>query len=159
MASGLAASSTHRDGSSDQATDTAQVNTADTEPATQDTSAHARLDSHHAGQELAQRDVPIDQPREESVDPIAKEDYSTFTVGQKRAIVLAGSFAGWFRYADMCNSSRTIAHIRQPNDWIHLFPSSVTDSERLECFRLADQHHCNHVSGRSLSTVDFPVID
>lgn len=29
-------------------------------------------------------------------DLVAKEDYSVFTVPQKRAIVLAGSFIGWF---------------------------------------------------------------
>lgn len=103
------ASSTHRDEYSDRATGTAEVNDADAESQSQHTPTHAILESHHPGQELAQGDV--DQPREEIVDPIAKEDYSTFTVGQKRAIVLAGSFAGWFRYAGMCISSHTIAHI------------------------------------------------
>jgi len=39
------------------------------------------------------------EPATEQVDRshlVAKEDYSVFTVGQKRAIIFAGSFAAWF---------------------------------------------------------------
>lgn len=39
------------------------------------------------------------EPATEQVDHsnvLAKEDYSVFTVGQKRAIIFAGSFAAWF---------------------------------------------------------------
>ena len=48
-----------------------------------------------------QRDDPAettttDKSDVEKLDPVSKEDYSVFTVGQKRAIILAGSFAGWF---------------------------------------------------------------
>lgn len=34
--------------------------------------------------------------RPDRSDVVAKEDYSVFTVGQKRAIIFAGSFAAWF---------------------------------------------------------------
>ena len=40
-----------------------------------------------------------DEPAAEQVDHshlVANEDYSVFTVGQKRAIIFAGSFAAWF---------------------------------------------------------------
>jgi len=39
------------------------------------------------------------EPATERVDRshlVANEDYSVFTVGQKRAIIFAGSFAAWF---------------------------------------------------------------
>lgn len=39
------------------------------------------------------------EPATEQVDRshlVATEDYSVFTVGQKRAIIFAGSFAAWF---------------------------------------------------------------
>jgi hypothetical protein len=39
------------------------------------------------------------EPATEQVDRshlVANEDYSVFTVGQKRAIIFAGSFAAWF---------------------------------------------------------------
>ena len=39
------------------------------------------------------------EPATEQVDRshlVANEDYSAFTVGQKRAIIFAGSFAAWF---------------------------------------------------------------
>jgi hypothetical protein len=36
----------------------------------------------------------------DKVDPVSTDDYSVFTVGQKRAIIVAGSFAGWFRWVD-----------------------------------------------------------
>ncbi|KAM0718022.1 hypothetical protein Q7P37_006354 [Cladosporium fusiforme] len=37
---------------------------------------------------------PIERP--DNSDVLAKDDYSVFTIGQKRAIVFAGSFASWF---------------------------------------------------------------
>lgn len=37
---------------------------------------------------------PIERP--DHSDVLAKEEYSVFTVGQKRAIIFAGSFASWF---------------------------------------------------------------
>ena len=40
-------------------------------------------------------EVTAEQPGVSS-DLVAKEDYSVFTVPQKRAIVVAGSFIGWF---------------------------------------------------------------
>jgi MFS family permease len=43
--------------------------------------------------------LPTDEPKVEQPDRsgvLAKEDYSVFTVGQKRAIIFAGSFAAWF---------------------------------------------------------------
>ena len=44
-------------------------------------------------------DLPTGQPAIEQPDRsgvVAKEDYSVFTVGQKRSIIFAGSFAAWF---------------------------------------------------------------
>ena len=35
-------------------------------------------------------------PASQRPDIVASEDYSVFTVGQKRSIVLAGSFIAWF---------------------------------------------------------------
>jgi MFS family permease len=43
--------------------------------------------------------LPADEPKVEQPDRsgvLAKEDYSVFTIGQKRAIIFAGSFAAWF---------------------------------------------------------------
>jgi MFS family permease len=43
--------------------------------------------------------IPTDEPKVEQPDRsgvLAKENYSVFTVGQKRAIIFAGSFAAWF---------------------------------------------------------------
>ena len=40
-------------------------------------------------------EASAEQPSQHD-DVLAKEDYSVFTVPQKRAIVLAGSFIGWF---------------------------------------------------------------
>ena len=37
-----------------------------------------------------------DDPSVKRPDIVASEDYSVFTVGQKRSIILAGSFVGWF---------------------------------------------------------------
>lgn len=37
-----------------------------------------------------------DNPSSKRADMVANEDYSVFTVGQKRAIVLAGSYIAWF---------------------------------------------------------------
>ncbi|KAF2213501.1 hypothetical protein CERZMDRAFT_66981 [Cercospora zeae-maydis SCOH1-5] len=90
------ASNRRKDEPSDQVTDIDQVNNADAEPQIQHLSSHAVLASHQSSKESQQRELPTEQAREESAGPIAKEDYSTFTVGQKRAIILAGSFAGWF---------------------------------------------------------------
>lgn len=35
-------------------------------------------------------------PADQRADVLAKENYSVFTVPQKRAIILVGSFVGWF---------------------------------------------------------------
>lgn len=39
---------------------------------------------------------PSDAPTKQGADLTAKEDFSVFTVAQKRWIIVAGSFAGWF---------------------------------------------------------------
>ena len=39
---------------------------------------------------------PATEPPTERQDLVASEDFSVFTVPQKRAIILAGSFIGWF---------------------------------------------------------------
>jgi MFS family permease len=44
--------------------------------------------------ELPTSEPMVEQPDRSGV--LAKEDYSVFTVGQKRAIIFAGSFAAWF---------------------------------------------------------------
>ena len=77
-----APSRTHGEELSVKPTDTADINDADVESHSQRTSTYAGQESHHPGKELAQADLSIDQPHDESVDPIAKEDYSTFSVGQ-----------------------------------------------------------------------------
>lgn len=44
-----------------------------------------------------EKDVEAAQPAEtEHGDAIAGEDYSVFTVNQKRSIIVAGSFLAWF---------------------------------------------------------------
>ena len=40
-------------------------------------------------------ELPLDSPENE-LEIVATEDYSVFTVPQKRAIVLAGSYLSWF---------------------------------------------------------------
>ena len=58
---------------------------------------HGIKATNSAGRAGVQR--PTDEPKVEQPDRsgvLAKEDYSVFTVGQKRAIIFAGSFAAWF---------------------------------------------------------------
>jgi len=57
--------------------------------------------------------VPTDTTGEPAIEQadrshlVANEDYSVFTVGQKRAIIFAGSFAAWFSPM-VCYSSYTL---------------------------------------------------
>lgn len=56
------------------------------------------------------------EPATEQVDRshlVASEDYSVFTVGQKRAIIFAGSFAAWF------------------SPMVSLTPSAIANGQRL----------------------------
>lgn len=50
--------------------------------------------SEQAKDESPPDEPPIEKP--DNSDVLAKEDYSIFTIGQKRGIIFAGSFASWF---------------------------------------------------------------
>jgi len=55
------------------------------------------------------------EPATEQVDRshlVANEDYSVFTVGQKRAIIFAGSFAAWFSPMVSCTHPSTLDEYR-----------------------------------------------
>lgn len=82
----------------------------------------------------------------EKLDPHAKVDYSIFTTGQKRAIVVAGSFAGWFRFVQHEEMQENANEV-QPDDRFHLLPSSDCDSERPERHQLKDQHYRDYLLG------------
>jgi multidrug resistance protein len=66
------------------------------EPST-DVTLHANPEKDHSRD--VDRPAASGEPAVEKVDHsnvLASEDYSVFTVGQKRAIIFAGSFAAWF---------------------------------------------------------------
>ena len=53
--------------------------------------------THNAQESQEEKDLEaVDQPSNDDAHLVASEDYSVFTVGQKRSIILAGSFIGWF---------------------------------------------------------------
>ena len=57
----------------------------------------AQLDIEKADEERATSDVEEqDDPTPPHANVIAGEDYSVFTVPQKRSIIVAGSFLAWF---------------------------------------------------------------
>jgi hypothetical protein len=69
------------------------------EPAEPPTAVPLRADSQDDSSKDVNPPATSAEPAIEKVDHstvLASEDYSVFTVGQKRAIIFAGSFAAWF---------------------------------------------------------------
>jgi hypothetical protein len=69
------------------------------EPSEPPTDVPLRGDSQYDSGKDVNRPTTSGEPAVEQVDysdVLATEDYSVFTVGQKRAIIFAGSFAAWF---------------------------------------------------------------
>jgi hypothetical protein len=61
------------------------------------TRSNSKIQKDHGGDAILPS--ATGEPATEQVDRshlVANEDYSVFTVGQKRAIIFAGSFAAWF---------------------------------------------------------------
>lgn len=80
----------------------------DTEPSTAEQSEGDDAPSHPSQERIEEKDeTPVEinaipetatsiVPVSQDAGPVAKEDFSVFTVPQKRAIIIACSFAGWF---------------------------------------------------------------
>lgn len=65
-------------------------------------------------------------------DIVEKEDYSVFTVNQKRAIIVTASFAAWFRYdAELSTIKRRPLIIPSPLSGIIYYPATTQISSEL----------------------------
>lgn len=78
---------------------------------------------------------------------VEKEEYSVFTVGQKKAIIVTASFAAWFRCVAKPSNGNGTTDDHQSLVRHNLLPSYDGDIERSGSVYLEDQYHRDNIFG------------
>ena len=84
----------------------------------------------HQREVLDEKDIDASGEKPVQLDLVAKEDYSVYTVPQKRAIVLAGSFISWFSPMTGSIYYPAIDQVRLPIEILLYSPNFRSDCRR-----------------------------
>lgn len=97
-------------------------------------------------QDEKEDDAPTEPPAQQA-NPVASEDYSVFTVNQKRSIILAGSFIGWFSPMSGSIYYPALNQVRHFDSTVLYHPGthSILDCGRSGRFQLKSQHNCDNI--------------
>lgn len=81
---------------------------------------------------------------------VASEDYSVFTVPQKRAIILAGSFIAWFSPMSGSIYYPALNQVQLLHTWSQdtYVSNNDIDRSRLERLKLPGQYHGDHIPSK-----------
>ena len=102
-----------------------------------------------------EKDIEVsDQPDLQTTGILAKEDYSIFTVPQKRAIILAGSFIGWFspvcqyQENEFSSIARSDCNVSLADVRVDLFTSTQSNRSGPTHDQFEDQYYGDNISGK-----------